>query len=205
MIQVYESNKEYGVISPIHLNGENNALDSNFQVYFNKNKNFLFDAIKNESKRQIYDVPFVNAAAWLLPKKTLEIIGGFDPIFYHYGEDENYCQRVLYHNLKIGIVPNAFVIHDRENRKVNSSLSIKDNLIYKERHYKCTWGNVNQDVNIAVKNHKNLLKKTLFRLFIKLKFKKAKSYFKELNMIEKILPEIFNSRKTNVKVGRNHL
>ena len=53
------------------------------------------------------------AAAWLLPIDTLKTSGGFDPIFFHYGEDVHYISRVLYHGLNIYIVPGAFVRHDR--------------------------------------------------------------------------------------------
>ncbi len=48
--------------------------------------------------KDVYDFNFISAAAWLLPINTLKMIGGFDPIFFHYGEDENYCQRIKYHN-----------------------------------------------------------------------------------------------------------
>src|SRR5690606_5865627 len=59
---------------------------------------------------------FVCAAAWLIPRNTLKVVGGFSPTFFHYGEDDNYCQRVLYFNLKIGICPDARIFHDREDR-----------------------------------------------------------------------------------------
>ena len=102
MLAVHKKNTDYGVLSPIHLNGEGNKLDKNFSNYINYNGNpYLYlDALKGETK-EIYEVPFVNAAAWLIPAATLKIIGGFDPLFFHYGEDNNYCQRALqFHVIK---------------------------------------------------------------------------------------------------------
>ena len=62
-------------------------------------------------------MPFINAAAWLIHKKVFETVGGFDPIFHHYGEDNNYCQRVNFHNYKIGVVPEAHIFHDSNKRR----------------------------------------------------------------------------------------
>src|SRR5690606_10797046 len=52
------------------------------------------------------------------PRNTLRVVGGFNPTFFHYGEDDNYCQRVKYFDLKIGVVPSAIIYHDREDRVV---------------------------------------------------------------------------------------
>jgi GT2 family glycosyltransferase len=70
-------------------------------LFFNKEK--LLD---------VYETNFVNAAFWLLSKNCLNTVGGFDPIFYIYGEDD-YINRVIGHNLKIGICPKLIGYHDR--------------------------------------------------------------------------------------------
>jgi GT2 family glycosyltransferase len=205
LIEVHKSNKDFGVISPIHLNGDGSNLDKNFSSYIKVSDALFFDSLKGKYNDDIYEVPFVNAAAWLLPSKTLETIGGFDPIFYHYGEDDNYCQRVLFHSLKIGIVPSTYIFHDREDRIDKVSLTFEENLVLKERQLKHRWANINKDVDTEIKNYTNRLKKTLIKVCIKLKFKKASNCLRELTLIKKLLPEIFLSRKTNIKIGRNYL
>src|SRR5690606_10604989 len=132
LIDVSNNNLEFGIISPIHLNGDANKLDKNFFNYLKTNDTLFYDALKGDFSKSIYELPFVNAAAWLLPRKTLETIGGFDPIFYHYAEDDNYCQRVLYHGSKIGVIPNCYVLHDREFRTTNNETNSSCNLILKE-------------------------------------------------------------------------
>ena len=42
-----------------------------------------------------YEVDFVNAAAWLLSRECIDKVGLFDSLFFHYGEDVNYCQRLI--------------------------------------------------------------------------------------------------------------
>jgi GT2 family glycosyltransferase len=84
-------------------------------------KNILSDfAIKGiEKMEDIYNLNFIHAAAWFLPLKTIEKIGGFDPLFFHYGEDNNYCQRVGFHNIKIGVTPKTKIYHDCKSQEEN--------------------------------------------------------------------------------------
>lgn len=121
LLAVQKENPNYGILSPIHLNGNGNQLDRKFSNYvaYRKNPHFHSDFVLRKPLRDVYDVPFVNAAGWLLSRNLLDTIGGFDPLFYHYGEDDNYCQRALYHNFKIGIVPISFLLHDRGDRIVS--------------------------------------------------------------------------------------
>ncbi|AOW19506.1 glycosyltransferase family 2 protein [Urechidicola croceus] len=206
LIEVYKKNNDFGIISPIHLNGVGNNFDFNFLNYLKKNKKILFDALKNNYTKSIYEVPFVNAAAWLLPRKTIESVGGFDPLFFHYGEDDNFCQRILYHKFKIGVVPKAYINHDRENVEEKTTLSILDKLSLRERYLKTIWADINKDFsrNDMLK-HQVVLKKIIFKLTLRLKFKKMKYYLGEYKMIKKIIPKILNSRKINKQIGKSYL
>lgn len=105
LVQAAESHPELGVLSPLHYSGDERTLDANFENYFN-------NISKNISK-DVVAIPFVNAAAWLIPRKVIERVGLFEPLFDHYGEDRNYAHRVLYHNFQIGILKNSKIVHDR--------------------------------------------------------------------------------------------
>jgi GT2 family glycosyltransferase len=59
---------------------------------------------------------FVNAAAWMMTRECVEKVGGFSPSFFHYGEDDNYTQRLQFHKLKLGVLPTSRIYHDREQR-----------------------------------------------------------------------------------------
>ena len=99
-------NPSLGIVSPIHYSADETNLDSNFSTYYNK-----FDAETDFNSIRI--VPFVNAAAWLVSKECFQKTGYFEPIFSHYGEDRNFCDRVRFHGFKIGIVKDASICHDR--------------------------------------------------------------------------------------------
>ena len=65
--------------------------------------------------KDVYETKYVNAAAWLIPRNVLTKVGGFDPLFFHYGEDDNYLNRVIYHGFKVGICPHSRIVHDCDN------------------------------------------------------------------------------------------
>lgn len=110
LVEVAEQYPEYGIISPMHLNADQNHL--NFLLDDgNRNYELLSDLYFGKTK-DIYPITYANAAAWLLPRKTLETIGGFCPLIYHYGEDDDYMNRVHYHGLQMGLVPAARIVHD---------------------------------------------------------------------------------------------
>jgi GT2 family glycosyltransferase len=66
--------------------------------------------------QDVYEVKDVMAAHWLISMDCLRRTGGFSPTFRHYGEDNNYVDRVEYHGFKTGFVPATKAVHDRENR-----------------------------------------------------------------------------------------
>ena len=113
LVRVAERNKEYGIISPMHLNKEGTALDFIFSTYLESRKcpGLLSDIYLKQS-REIYSLYSVNAAAWLVPCAVLKTVGYFDELFFMYGEDDNFADRINYHGYKIGVSPAARIFHD---------------------------------------------------------------------------------------------
>jgi GT2 family glycosyltransferase len=208
LIQTQKENTEYGVVSPIHLNGEGNRLDQYFSNYLNykANANFYSDFVLDKKKSDIYEVPFVNAAGWLISRNCLEKVGGFDPLFFQYGEDDNYCQRLKYHNFKIGVVLDTFILHDREDRDVIKYLSKKENhLKHLERNIKLNFANINladiSGLDELIKSKQKQARKNL----IKLNFQNFAFTNKEIEMLKRLKIDINKSRQTNKEPDRNHL
>lgn len=115
LIDIHQRHPEYGLLGPVQVNAEKTkVLDGVIQFLVNPdnvNKQMFSDFVMGAID-EVYPVAEINAAAWLLPRKTLETVGGFDPLFLHYGEDWNYLSRMLYHKLKIGLTPHIHVVHD---------------------------------------------------------------------------------------------
>ena len=160
----------------------------------------------NELK-EIYDINFIQAAAWLLPKKTLLDIGGFDPVFFHYGEDDNYCQRVLYHNFKIGVVPNSFIRHDGTVKSPSQVLPFSEQ--YFKDYYLTIlfkYCNINTEfTNIQVKKEKKKIYKRILLSLIQLNFKNCLGFYKKVQLFENSVINIKESRKINMQYKANYL
>lgn len=102
------------LLSPLQLNGEGSALDFMFRSRMRHVENRFFDdaTIRGEvnGKYAMQDFP---AACWFMPIDIIHKIGGFNPLFFHYGEDDNYLHRVAFHKIPTYIVPQARMYHDR--------------------------------------------------------------------------------------------
>lgn len=191
------SNNKFGIVSPVHFTEDGRLLDKNFSQslmspYFGTFE-LISQSILGNKLKDIYTVKFVNAAAWLVTRKCLENIGGFDPLYWHYGEDNNYLDRVRYHNFKIGIVPSAIAYHDRKNRSPSSWKNpFHDELDVFKRNLLINILNINTPLNL--KDIKKQLRLELFKSFfylrvnnIKFQFKLYKFYLSKIKVIEKHL------------------
>ena len=114
---IYKKYLWHGILSPMHYTLDKEQLDKLFKKYLNDATVQTLD---------ITEVPFVNAAAWFFDRKTILKAGLFDPLFFHTGEDQDYCNRLRYHRLKIGIVNAAGLIHNRNDRATYGMNNTKD-------------------------------------------------------------------------------
>lgn len=113
-----EREREYGILSPLHLDGTGTALDSHFFTYFNQShvRGWIESTLLHQPAPAVVSTSFVNAACWLLSSHCLLKVGPFDPFYFHYGEDMNFCQRTIFHGYKIGIHTSCSIHHDRAER-----------------------------------------------------------------------------------------
>jgi len=113
LVKYAQHDGSYGVLSPLHLNGDGSHFDARFLSYAVSGSSDIFFDLYQGTLKEIYPTDFVNAAAWLITRKCLETVGGFDPLFHMYGEDADYCVRVHQCGLKVGLVPSAVAMHSR--------------------------------------------------------------------------------------------
>ncbi|NRS89394.1 GT2 family glycosyltransferase [Flavobacterium sp. 7E] len=209
LINAAYKNPQFGILSPIQLNYSGNLLEEYFFNFMAKDKtrSFYSDFVLKNKLQDIYNIEFVQAASWLIPVAAIMKIGGFDPIFFHYGEDNNYCQRMLYHNLQIGIVSNAYMRHDanKHNMEQISIFSEKYFILY-ERNLKVLFANINQEFNENnLRYEKRKVYKELFFSILKLNFTKMRGFSNKLRNFEKTINKILISRKTNKIINTHYL
>lgn len=208
LIQFQKKHSEYGILSAIHTNADRTRLDRNFSNYvrFDANPDFYSDHVLERPLQKVYDLPFVNAAGWLISKECLMAVGGFDPIFFHYGEDDNYCQRVLFHGFKIGVLPKTFMVHDREDRvKPNVELYSKAYFDIQERRLKLIYGNINDYDEGRILKQKKKIKRQLLKARLRQNSKAIKGLKAYLQLIDRVIPEIEKCVEMNSKQQPSYL
>lgn len=114
LIKAAVTHPEFGILSPLQVTASNTSLDKNFLKHYPSSLPPY--PYKSSTKVTVVETRFAMAAHWLMSRECIERVGLFSPTFFHYGEDSNYVQRLHFHGLKIGIVPSAIAVHDREMR-----------------------------------------------------------------------------------------
>ena len=131
LFSIAERNPDYGIISPMHVNGAGTALDFLFSTYIVPQKcPGLYSDVYLNKPKEIYSVERVNAAAWFVKTEAFKRVGLFDVDLPMYGSDDNLADRVRYNGLKVGVAPGTRIYHDREFRSyekkdVKSDLSVQ--------------------------------------------------------------------------------
>lgn len=119
----------YGIFSPVHLTGRGDKPDPGFAHYAQ------IHSLDELPDKDILPLSFVNAAFWMIPTCVLEKVGGFCPLFYHYGEDKDFVNRLHYHHYRIGYSPHVYGNHDRELRPVTKEVFLRTEYVYHLSEY----------------------------------------------------------------------
>lgn len=134
--ELSRTHPSYGILSPVHLTGSGQKLDFGFAGYSklgnpDEVKIQSLKSLQEGSRRaELIPLSFVNAAFWLIPTAVLRQIGGFCPLFYHYGEDVDYINRLRHFGYPVGYAPEVFGCHDREYRKVSREAWLHSEQVY---------------------------------------------------------------------------
>lgn len=206
LVEHAEINNDYGLLSPIQLNGDKSAIDQVFasnlmQGEFPRFYSDLF--IKRNDLKGIYPVAYIPAAAWLLSINSIKTVGGFDPIFKHYGEDDNYLQRVRFYDFKIGICPESIAYHDKKFETEEEIKRREGSLEVFEKDLKVTYTNVNVKRNLT-KFWVNTAFQTC-RYLLKFNLKGFRKNIKRLGIICGSFRKIKRSLKTNKIPGLHYI
>lgn len=151
-----KGNNDYGIISPIQRNSNENDIESLFKNYLNKNN-------VNVEAKELQEVDFVNAAIWLISRKAIELVGAFDPIYPHYGEDSDYVNRLHYWGKKIGVDTSVTGYHDRATKHIKNNKNYSVEVLRLEIIFLSMLNNI----NYSLMNRIYIITCIFFKKFIK--------------------------------------
>ncbi len=112
LVAAAEAHPDYAVLSPLQYQDGYQAFDLQFAKLYHGS----------------VEVKRIMAAHWLVPVRALKTVGPFEEeLFPLYGQDDDWCNRVRYHGLKVGVVPGAKAVHDRALRQETKEKVIRRN------------------------------------------------------------------------------
>ena len=130
LAKLCQEDSSYGIFSPVHLTGNGDKPDPGFGIYAE-----LETLAQLPEGKKILPLPFVNAAFWMIHVSVLKKVGGFCPLFYHYGEDKDFVNRLHYHGYHMAYSPLAFGCHDREYRPLTHKGFLRTEYVYHLSEY----------------------------------------------------------------------
>jgi GT2 family glycosyltransferase len=158
----------HGIWCPMQWNDDGTELDSTFLRYYISvhAPQLLNDALRGVLKPS-YTLHAAPAAAWLLSRDFLNKVGGFDPLFFMYCEDDDLCSRAAHHGMQVAIVPAARFFHCRgfhglvrtetTSRRIRRKTSrLRSSLVRDIKHpggslFKNTWHSVVEHTSEGIK------------------------------------------------------
>mgnify|MGYP000323579069 CR=1 FL=1 len=111
-IQELETDSTIGALNSIQVLDDGYTIDDKFRRGIFDNHNFPVPDLKTENSQQ-WEVRTLYGAALMLPVDTIKKVGGFDPLYFAYGEEEDFCRRIKYHGLRLVVTGRAPVRHLR--------------------------------------------------------------------------------------------
>ena len=111
-----DAHPEFGVASPLQCSPDADHVDAKTQRGYLSPyaQPYLADACMGRIA-QHYVVHGLNAAAWFIRTETFKTAGGFDPLFFMYGEDDDLLMRWKHHGVKFVLLPAIRVVHLRQS------------------------------------------------------------------------------------------
>lgn len=115
-----QAHTEFGVVSPLHCSPDAEHIDRRTLRGYLQNHlpAYLADACMGRVQ-PYYKTHGVNAAAWFIRVEVLQLAGGFDPLFFMYGEDDDLLARWAYHGVAFALITNTRVVHLRQSVTVS--------------------------------------------------------------------------------------
>ena len=102
------------LVTPLMFNGDGTRFDTMFGYTIKDvSISLLSSMILNGSLPEKAFIGETCAACWMMPVSMIRRIGGFNPLFFQYGEDNNYYQRIRYNKICNILAPKARIYHDR--------------------------------------------------------------------------------------------
>lgn len=103
LVEAASAHPEFGIISPLQFDYDGVEPDPIFARY-------IEEAVPTEVPHLV-ECETVIGAAMLIKRAVLVSVGGFDPEYFMYCEEDDFCRRTRFHGFRIGVTSLAKICH----------------------------------------------------------------------------------------------
>ncbi len=111
LVQTCQTHSNIVIASPLQMTYDGSQIDPAFETLFQDNKLTINDIRKKRFKGRTFQVNSVVGAAMFIRTELFKVVGFFDPLFFLYHEEGDFCRRARYHGFQIHIIPDAEIMH----------------------------------------------------------------------------------------------
>jgi GT2 family glycosyltransferase len=110
LIKAAQADQTIGVLSPIHWDYEGTELDHHFHELLLEQTPYEEDLRKGPLPPK-YETDRVIGAAMVMSRPAVQRVGLFDPLYFMYHEETDFCRRARYHGFRPAVVTGSRIFH----------------------------------------------------------------------------------------------
>jgi GT2 family glycosyltransferase len=114
-VRIFASDGSIGALNSIQLGGDERTIDRAFLQGILAPAGYPSPVFHEENYPEIIEARTLFGAALMISADTLRRVGGFDPLYFAYGEEVDLCQRMMFHGFRLILTRHSPVIHLRTN------------------------------------------------------------------------------------------
>lgn len=112
-LEIFSQDENIGAINSIQVSADSRTIDYNFLTGLLVPAGYTEKILTTEYYSKSFYADALFGAALMISVKAINRVGGFDPLYFAYGEEVDLCRRMRYHGFKLVITPRSPVRHLR--------------------------------------------------------------------------------------------
>lgn len=112
-VETAEADPSIGALNPVQVVNDGYTIDHKFRNAVLLPTGRKATVFKAEDYRNPVEVRELLGAALFISAETIKRVGGFDPLYFAYGEETDLCRRIRYHGLRLVVVGEPPIQHLR--------------------------------------------------------------------------------------------
>lgn len=112
-VGIMASDQSIAGLNSIQLQADNLTIDRNFSLGILEPNGFKNSTSDTTDIPSLFDSNMLFGAALMLSTTALRRVGGFDPLFFAYGEETDLCRRFRMHDYRLVVTTKSPVVHLR--------------------------------------------------------------------------------------------